>query len=303
MNLTNKPARFFLTLTLFVLVSIFSCNKEDSDISRNDQYDALLSATESNTEAEFVFNDVFDNVMGVNNDVGMEGTGVFGGRVMSGNSQNERPLACFTVDIKQLAAPNIFPLQVIIDFGQGCEGKDGHVRRGKIIAEYTGRLIVPGKSASVIFDGFYIDSIQVEGTVSISNTSANDIRQFTYDVSGAKLTKPNGNFIAWKNHKVFSQKEGLNTPDFALDDVFTIEGYSSGQLKKHDLLVTWQSEIESPLVKKFLCRWITEGKIKTTLGASSSNNQWTAALDFGSGDCDNKATVTINGATREISLH
>jgi len=302
MNLISKPARFLITLILFTVLSIFSCKKENSGVSADDQENASLSAAESNAEAEFVFNDVFDNVMGVNNDVGMQGTGVFG-RIMNSNGENERPLSCFTVAIKQLAAPATFPLQIIIDFGAGCEGKDGHVRKGKIIAEYTGRLIVPGKSASVTFDGFYIDSIKVEGTETISNTSAADNRQFTIDVSGAKLSKPNGNYTAWNNHKVITETDGLNTPDFALDDVFTIEGNSSGQLKKQDLLATWQSEIESPLVKKFLCRWIVQGKIKTTLGASSANNQWVAELDYGNGACDGKATVTINGSTQEISLH
>ncbi|MBS1577079.1 MAG: hypothetical protein JST09_17410 [Bacteroidetes bacterium] len=302
MNLISKPARTLLFFAFFTILGIFSCKKENSDASSGDQYNASLAAAESNAEAEFVFNDVFDNVMGVNNDVGMQGTGVFG-RLMSNNGQNERPLACFTVDIKELAAPATFPLQITIDFGPGCEGKDGHTRKGKIIARYTGRLITPGKSASVTFEGFAIDSILVEGTETISNTSVTGNRQFTIDVSNARLSKSNGNYIAWNNHKIITQTDGLNTPDFALDDVFTIEGNSSGQLKSQTLLATWQSEIESPLVKKFLCRWIVEGKIKTTLGASSANNQWTAELDFGSGACDGKATITINGSTQEISLH
>lgn len=302
MNLISKPSHFLVAFTLFTVLFIFSCKKENSGVSANDQSNASLSAAESNAEAEFVFNDVFDNVMGVNNDVGMQGTGVFG-RVINTNGANERPLGCFVVTINQVAAPATFPLQIIIDFGTGCEGKDGHVRKGKIIAEYTGRLIVASKSASVSFDGFAIDSIMVEGTETISNTSASDNRQFTIDISGAKLSKPNGNYTAWNNHKIITQTDGLNTPDLALDDVFTIEGSSAGQLKKFDLLATWQSSIESPLVKKFLCRWIVQGKIKTTLGASSANNQWVAELDYGSGACDGKATVTINGSTQEISLH
>jgi hypothetical protein len=302
MNLISKPSRFLIALTLFTVLCIFSCKKENSGVSANDQSNASLSAAESNAEAEFVFNDVFDNVMGVNNDVGMQGTGVFG-RLINTNSESERPLGCFTVTFNQLAAPATFPLKIVIDFGTGCEGKDGHIRKGKIIAEYTGRLIVPGKSASVTFEGFWIDSIQVEGKETIANTADAGGRQFTIDVTGAKLGKPNGNYTAWNNHKVITQTDGLNTPDFALDDTFTIEGSSAGQLKKYDLLATWQSSIESPLVKKFLCRWIVQGKIKTTLGASSANNQWVAELDYGSGTCDGKATVTINGSTQEISLH
>jgi hypothetical protein len=302
MNLISKPVRIIITLFLFTVLTVFSCKKENSGASASDEENASLSASESNAEAEFVFNDVFDNVMGVNNDVGMQGTGVFG-RIMNSNTAEERPLSCFTVTITNLAAPNVFPLQIIIDFGPGCEGKDGHVRKGKIIATYTGRLITPGKDAAVTFDGFYIDSIQVQGTETIANTTAAGNRQFTIDVTNARLSKPNGNYTAWNNHKVITQTDGLNTPDFALDDVFTIEGNASGQLKKGDLLVTWQSEIESPLVKEFLCRWIVQGKIKTTLGASPANNQWQAELDFGSGACDGLANVVINGTSHEISLH
>ena len=302
MNLISTPIRFLVSLFIFTAIIIFSCKKEDSGASPDDQKNASLSAAESNAEAEFVFNDVFDNVMGVNNDVGMQGTGVFG-RFMSAGTETERPLACYTVTITQLSPPSLFPLQIVIDFGGGCMGKDGHVRKGKIIADYTGRLIVAGKSASVTFEGFSIDSIQVAGKESITNSTSTGNRQFTIDITGAKLSKPNGNYTAWNNHKVITQTDGLNTPEIALDDVFTIEGSAAGQLKKGDLLVAWQSDIETPLIKEFLCRWITQGKIKTTLGASSSNNQWVAELDYGTGTCDRYATVTINGTTQEISLH
>jgi len=273
MNIIITPARFLTVVFIFTALIIFSCKKENSGTSAADQENASLSAAESNAEAEFVFNDVFDNVMGVNNDVGMQGTGVFG-RVMNATTEAERPLVCYTVSITKLASPALFPLQIVIDFGGGCEGKDGHIRKGKIVATYTGRLIVPGKSASVTFDGYYIDSIEVAGTESITNSTSAGNRQFTIDIADARLNKPNGNYIAWNNHKVITQTGGLNTPDMALDDVFTIEGSAAGQLKDGDLLATWKSEIETALVKEFLCRWIIQGKIKTTLGASSANNQW-----------------------------
>jgi hypothetical protein len=302
MNLICTPARFLTFLFFFTALSLFSCKKETSGVTDNDKQEASLASAESNAEADFVFNDVFDNVIGVNNDVGMQGTGVFG-RSMNANLNAERPAACFTVTINKLAAPAVFPLQVIIDFGAGCEGKDGHVRKGKIIATYTGRLIVAGNKATATFDGFYIDSIKVEGTETVANTTSANNRQFTVDVENAKLSKLNGNYTAWNNHKVITQTDGLATPEFALDDTFTIEGNSNGQLKRADLLATWESNIEEPLVKKFLCRWIVQGRIKTTLGAGAASNQWIAVLDYGSGECDRKATVTINGVTHEISLH
>ena len=302
MKLISTPSRFLGALFLFTAFAFFSCRKETSGATDNDKQEASLATAESNAEAEFVFNDVFDNVMGVNNDVGMQGTGVFG-RSINTYSNTERPATCFTVAITQLAAPAIFPLKIVIDFGAGCEGKDGHIRKGKIITIYTGRLTVAGKQATTVFDGFYIDSIKVEGSETIANTTTAGNRQFTVDIDNAKLGKPNGNYTEWNNHKVITQTEGLITPEFALDDVFTIEGNSNGRMKRNDLLATWESSIEEPLVKKFLCWWIVKGIIKTTLGAGTSGSQWVAVLDYGTGDCDRKATVTINGTTHEISLH
>jgi hypothetical protein len=61
---------------------------------------------------------------------------------------------------------------------------------------------------------FYIDSIKVEGTHKITNSSSQITtqlsRQFTVDVNG-KLSKPNGNYTEWTSHKVITQIEGLVT--------------------------------------------------------------------------------------------
>jgi hypothetical protein len=261
-----------------------------------------------------VFNEVFDDVMGVNDDVGMSGTGIFGRSNNSdpnGISTVARPdtIRCFTVTITH-TSNTIFPVHIVIDFGTtGCLGKDGHIRKGKIITDYTNRLLYPGASATTTFDGFYVDDIHVEGTHVITNTSTtitgtnNYNRQFTVDVTDARLSKSNGNFTQWNSHKVITQLEGLSTPLFPFDDIFRIEGSSNGSAKRENLLVAWGSEITVPLIKRFNCRWIVEGKIRTVRVNNSASNPWTAVLDFGSGNCDNQATITINGVPYQISLH
>ncbi len=157
------------------------------------------------------------------------------------------------------------------------------------------------------FDGFYIDSIKVEGTYKITNSSSQITtslsRQFTVDIIDGKLNKPNGNYTEWNSHKVITQIEGLVTPDYPRDDIFKLEGSSHGKAKRGSLLVAWESAIVEPLIKKFTCPWIVKGQIKTTRVNSSVNNTWVAILDFGTGDCDNKATITINGTAHNITLH
>jgi len=305
MNFQTKPLSLLTALSLLMALSIFSCKKERSgDNNPTDREQASLAASEANVAAEIVFNDVFDNVMGVNDDVGLAGTGVFG-RYMtgSGNSATERPNGCFEITITAINGANKFPVMIAIDFGGGCEGKDGRVRKGKIISTYTGRLITAGASASTTFDGYEVDGVKVAGTHTVTNTSSNNNRQFTIDIEDARLSDATGNYITWANHKIITQTEGLGTPLRPGDDIFTIEGNSEGQVKKGDILAIWTSEITEPLIKKFLCWWIAQGKLKTVLGAGSANDPWVAELNFGDGTCDKKAVVIINGATHEISLH
>jgi hypothetical protein len=304
--------RLITTVFLFNLLVFFSCAKEGSQNGTPSQQEeqASMVSSESDGEAEIIFNGIFDDAMGVNDDVGMAGTGVFGRTFLTntnGGSGMQRLNGCITVTITH-PSNTVFPARVVIDFGTaGCLGNDLHVRKGKIISEYTNRLIVPGAIATTTFDGFYIDSIKVEGTYKITNTSSlvttQLSRQFTVDIIDGKLYKPNGNYTEWNSHKVITQIEGLLTPDYPRDDIFKIEGSAHGKVKKGSLLVAWESAIIEPLIKKFFCPWIVKGSIKTTRVNTSANSAWVAVLDFGNGDCDKKAVITINGTAHNITLH
>jgi hypothetical protein len=299
-------------ITLVFLLSLFvilSCKKENSQNGSPSQQEeqASLVSSQSDGEAEMIFNNVFDDAMGVSDQVGMSGTGVFG-RGTGRPGDINGVTACFTVTVT--ATPQtIFPVQVLIDFGTvGCTGADGHARKGKITIEYTNRLITPGAIASATFDGYYVDSIQVEGTYKITNASSPVTtlplsRQFIVDVIDAKLSKPNGNYTQWNSHKTITQTDGLATPVYPRDDIFEMEGSSRGQVKSGALLVAWDANITDPLVKRFNCSWIVKGTVKTVRANNSANNAWVAVLDFGSGDCDRKAIITINGVSHEIILH
>ncbi len=285
----------FIAITCFVsLLLVVSCKKETSQSGTEEQQqqEASIVSSESDAEAEIVFNDVFDDAMGVNDEVGLEGVGTL-----------NRLNPCYTITVTRSNSPAIFPVRVVIDFGTtGCRGLDGHVRRGKIITEYTGRLIIAGSVAYTRFDGFYVDTIKVEGTHKIANTSTSIItRQFTVDVIDARLTKPSGNYVEWNNHKVITQIEGLSTI-YAFDDIFRIEGTANGKVKRGTLLVSWESKIIEPLIKKYSCRWIVKGTVKNIRTNTSATGPYVTVLDFGNGSCDNQAIITINGLSRQITL-
>ena len=309
MKLKLPLTQWILLVLFFSLLMIASCTKENSQngTANEQEEQASMVSSESDGEAEMVFNGIFDDALGVNNDVGMAGTGIFGRSAISATGDAARVTACFTVTVTHLSTATVFPVRVVIDFGTtGCVGVDGHVRRGKIISEYTSRLLYPGAIATTTFDGFYIDSIKVEGTHTITNTSSLTTqplsRQFTVDVS-ARLSKSNGNYTEWKSHKVITQIEGLLTLDFPRDDIFQVEGSSSGKAKRGAILVAWESKTTEPLIKRFTCNWIVKGRVKTIRVNNTANSPWVAVLDFGAGDCDNKAVITINAVVHNITLH
>ncbi len=298
--LTRILALSFLSSTLLI-----SCKKDQSgDLTPAEEEEIARISTESEAESDLVYDDVFNNVMGVSNEVAIGGTGVFGREASGGKLLNPDSITCFTVTKTQLNAPAPFPVKVVIDFGTtGCTGADGHTRYGKVIIVYTGRLIFPGNMATTTFDGFHLDSIAVTGTHQIRNTTAagSNQRQFTVEVTDAKLTKPSGNFIRWNSHKVITQVEGNATP-VPVDDVFRITGQSHGRVLRGNLLFEWTSEILDPLIKRFNCPWISKGVIRTKRSTLSNTSPWVATLNFGQGTCDFLAVLTINGVVHNIQL-
>jgi len=312
MKLISQLNRWAVIL-LLIPVLVISCQKSDSgNLSPEQEEQASSFSSEADAEADVVFNDVFDNVMGVNDDVGMSGTGVFGAANtskdgsgyfdLSGRTDTSR---CFTVTVITSSTgsnTSVFPVKVIVDFGAGCLGHDGHTRSGKIITVYTARLIVPGAKATTTFDNFYFDNIHVEGTHVITNTSTANVRQFKIIVENAKLTKPNGNYSQWNRKHTITQVEGLGTPNIPLDDIFKIEGSGNGKVKRGDVIVGWNAEIIEPLVKRFTCHWIVRGVVRVARLNLSTNSPWVAKLNYGNGLCDNKAVLTINGVSKEITL-
>ena len=308
MKLTCSLTRLITAVLFTLALTINSCKKEVSNdyLSPQEEEQASLDMTESDAEAENAFNDVFDNVMGANNDVGMEGTGVFGRMNNTFSAETARIdslLRCFTVTITQMTVGSAFPIRIVLDFGNGCLGRDGHTRYGKIITIYTNRLITPGASATTTFEEFRIDSVLVQGTLKISNTSTTTNHQFKVDVEGAKLTHPNGNFSEWNSHKTITQTEGNATVALPFDDIYKVEGEATGKVKRGDRLFAWRTEFVEPLIKKSTCHWIAQGKVRIVRVSSSANSQWVAVLDYGSGNCDNQATITINGVVHQITLH
>lgn len=280
-----------------------SCKKEDTgSSSQNGNSSELVEASEQDDAARAQFDEVFRITLGVqSSDVGEEvgiGSGadiIYSASPTPGDLQPETPdsARCFTVTVEP-ATLHVFPKTVTLDFGDGCVGKDGKTRKGKIISVYTGPMFLTGNKVTTTFQDYQVDSFKIAGTQVVENKSTNAI-QWSVDVTGGKITNANsGNWKAWESSRSNKQIDGMSTPYNLSDDIYEMTGSGSGSTTSN---VSWTAEITVPLNWKFSCRWIFAGTVHLT------RNNLSGDLNYGDGTCDNKATLTVNGNSYDITLH
>ncbi len=269
-----KTIKWLAISALFMGLFFSACKKnEDNDLSAETTQQIVVSS-EDQTTAEDLFEDVDYQV-----DDAIETRG--GG----GN--------CPTVT----ADPDFqtYPRTVTIDFGDGCEGPNGRIRKGKIVVEVTGEIITAGASRTATFVDFFIDNAQIEGTRTILNEGfdADGNVTFSRTVTGGKITFPNGDVATWEASHLLTQTEGGNTITF-FDNVFEITGSSNGVNRNGN---PYTLEITAPLVKKSLCPWIVSGQSELNVMNKS------VTINYGNGICDRKAILTLpNGTEVEILI-
>jgi hypothetical protein len=155
-------------------------------------------------------------------------------------------------------------------------------------------MFIAGSKTSTTFVDYSVDSFKIEGTHTVENTSTSNMRGWTVKVIDGQITNTNtGNWKKWSSIKTHTQVDGNGTPLYPRDDVFQITGDASGSNSNGN---SWAALITDPLIKKPACHWIVKGTVRIT------RNTNIAVLDYGNGDCNNKAIITINGIPHDITL-
>lgn len=188
--------------------------------------------------------------------------------------------------------PNIYT----IDFGTGCLGNDGKTRSGKIIISSSGPYLQEGTVVNITPEIYSVNGNQISGIRTVTNLGENALGQpsFSVVVSGTIILSNNGGTITWNANRVRTWTTGFNTPLLFLDDEYSLSGSSSGT-KVNGL--NWTSQINTSLLYKHSCRQIVSGTITI-----SPENKADRLVNFGNGECDYSASVTINGNTYTFNL-
>ncbi len=189
------------------------------------------------------------------------------------------------------------PHKITIDFGSSnCLCRDGRYRRGKIIITFEHRYRDSGYEHAIRFDDYYVNDNNVIGTRTVKNMGHNAAGHTYFDVhiDGMIVLNATGDTIKHTSARVRTWVAGERTPNLA-DDEYELTG--SGTLTRASGK-TYSINITSPLHIALNCNWIEKGTVAITPNGASSPR----ILDYGSGICDDQATITVNGRTRTITL-
>lgn len=188
-----------------------------------------------------------------------------------------------------------------IDFGSaGCTLPNGNVLKGKIIISFSNDFTSKSRTLLYRFVDFYHNGKLLQGNKSITYESKSTellatehpVMTFTVDM---KITFDDGKVYSRTGTTVKETVEGNETPLNWEDNVFLVTGNSATSLANGDTITT---VITTPL------RYITSCKLPFPVSGivSITKNTSVGTLDFGDGKCDNLATLTIDGVTKDIIL-
>lgn len=270
-----KKANFYLILSsLLVVVSLSSCRKDKEEEEETNGYseEAVAGYVEKSLSEE-------EDGLTLKNLSGGSGNCSFGYPSSSCASISED-------------SPS-FPKTITIDFGTGCTDYFGRTRIGKMFIHLTDSFHLAGAIRTVTFENFSINGIAIAGSRITTNNGLNSSGQPTFTrVIDTDITNNGSTFSRNFTHQM-TWLSGYDTPA-CFDNVWSISG--SGTVVRPNGN-TLSRVITSPLIVDFSCQHIKQGTVQIT----TSFGLWT--LDYGTGACDNSATVTRpNGTVNSISL-
>jgi hypothetical protein len=279
-----------LLVVLFAIIAFTmpSCKKEDV----TETVDAEITTANASEESESVSDEV-GNIA----DAAYKGNSIVGR-----NSSPEQQLGalsnCAVITLDTISIPHL----LVIDFGStNCLCNDGKYRRGQILVSFTGSYFAQGSIKTTTFNNYFRNDNQLEGTRTVTNLGLNSDGNMAWSVSATnmKITRVNGNTHTWNSERVRTMIAGANTSAWS-DDQYAITGSGSGVNTNG---VSYTTNITTPLHRALSCNWIDSGVIAFTRSNGSSRT-----INFGSGTCDDQATVTVtrnngNTTTQTITLH
>ncbi len=184
---------------------------------------------------------------------------------------------------------------ITISFSAGCTCADGKIRSGSIVVKYSGRYKDSGSVHTITYDNYFVNGNQLSGSKTVTNMGTNGSGQVYYTVNvndTLNLGTGNGE-IVWTGIRTRTWLSGYSTTD-RTDDSYLISGTTVLTRANGN---QFTMVIGTPLLIKWGCAWIEAGTVTVTRPSGVS-----ATLNYGDGNCDSEAQLTIGTHTYNITL-
>jgi hypothetical protein len=283
-----------LSLTFVISIGIFGCKKEE-------EKDADVLGASEHIYVENADNDLTN----IGNQAGWtSGNGLSTYKLIQ--EENTPFLLSCTDSIKR----DTINKKITIYFGNRvCN--DGRIRSGAVEYSYSGGLKY--KDSLVIISvtpiNYYVDGNKISGSKSIINKGRIN-GNFNWSVTAnLQVLKADGSTISWNCNRT---KILLNTASVYNDSLKTINwtlarigitGTAGGTTTDG---INFTATINTQLVRDFSCKPDALNPLRSPFisgtldfNPSSKDNR---SIDFGTGNCDLDANVTINGNVYPITL-
>ena len=269
-------------LALGLAMGLISCEaKESSSLAR----EVLI------TEDEAFLDAAYEDI----DDIVMEGllvaTGVQGGH-MAGSPSDHR--FCEGVFSSQGGeSEGTFR----IDFGGSCEDVNGNERQGQLEVTYSGKIFLPGFTATVLIKNYAINNVVYNGTrvLTSSSKSTEERPVFTISMGNGEATWPNASVLTQQVElvRVWSRSEDRAT------DTLRITGTANGKIRGGDEV---SIIISDTLVFAEDCSFSETTTIPVAGTKVMTLQNDVLTINYGQGECDRLVEVAGNEFSDEIMI-
>lgn len=197
----------------------------------------------------------------------------------------------------------VWPAILSLKYGTaGCQGADGRVLTGKLTATFDGRINLEGSTIEIDFDEFGVDGYLIDGQYRVEalGIDADNLPTFRHTVSDATFVTPDSLTFSYEAVTDTRLARGGKTNFFThglagiTDDVW--EETRSATLVSAE--GTYKLTTTQPAWHPITCSYPTSGGYVVSGGALEGEVE----LLYGTGECDDAATVIYGGAEYEIDL-
>ena len=212
------------------------------------------------------------------------------------NLKSTNLLSCLNITIIKNENGQYWPLNKVLDYGvENCEDFLGNNRRGIINISISDWWRSEGSVRKITFDNYYFNNTKLEGIKTITNTGLNAAGNLTFTklIDDASITYADSSSVRWNCARNSELIEGGNTFIFA-DDVWSVTGSGTGiNVSGQAFTVT----ITSALIYKYGCYFPVSGIVEIVTDGGN-----TEIINYGNGECDTQATLTVGDITTIIDL-